>query len=65
MAAEKHLGTCGQIPTSGIQASCGVQLRVPAPPAVAKKAVMLGTWQRGRPVLTSGHLLLSRPRVKV
>ena len=50
---------------SGIQALCSVQLWVPSPPALAKKAVMVGTWQKGQPVLISGNLLLSRPRVKV
>lgn len=63
--AKKDWRVGGQISASVTQALCGVHLWVPSPPALARKAVTVGTWRRGHPVLMSGYLLLLRPKVKV
>lgn len=65
MTAKNTLVSSGRFSASVMQGLCGVQLWVPSPPALAKEAVMVGTWHRGQPVLISGYLRLLRPRVKV
>lgn len=54
--AKKDWRVSGRISASGTQALCGVQLWVPSPPALARKAGMVRTWRRGQPVLMSGYL---------
>lgn len=46
MTAKNTLVSGGRISASVIQALCGLQLWVPSPPALATKAVTVGTWHR-------------------